>query len=170
MKCEFGSLDEVEQWRVRCLCSSLIQNSEHFVRSRNLNTSCFQLTCNGTWWTIFVLSQFAIEYLLTKTNGNFYISLLSICDAVLRSSDIQSGCIIIFTMLHYLLTSVTKIRETISFGNIFELYVYIGSNYFSLKKFLLLTNAFFGFFFCTYWGLLQFCLILSFILFLDTIF
>lgn len=49
---------------------------------------------------------------MIETNSSLYISLLNNlkqrCNAVLRSSDVQSGCISLFTMLHYLLTSVTK--------------------------------------------------------------
>lgn len=77
------------------------------------------------------------------------------CDAVLRSSDVQSGCILLFTMLHYLLTSVTKSERLLA------LEIFLSYDMCIWRKLFLFFcwQMLYWLFFCIYWGLLQFCLL-----------
>lgn len=71
--------------------------------------------------------------------------------------EIQSGCILLFTMLHGLLTYVTKSER------LFALEIFLSYPMCIWRKLLQLTFFSVGKccigFFCIYWGLLQFCLL-----------
>lgn len=65
---------------------------------------------------------------------------------MLRSSDVQSGCIILFTMLHCLLTSVTKSERLLALEIFLSYDMCIWRKLFQFNFFLLLTNAILAFF------------------------
>lgn len=74
---------------------------------------------------------------------------------MLRSYDVQSGCILLFTMLHYRLTSVTKSERLLALEIFLSYDMCIWRKLFQFNFFLLLTNAIL-FFFCTYEGFYNF--------------
>lgn len=85
-----------------------------------------------------------------------------------RSSDVESACILVFTMLHYL-TFMTKSEILFSFGNIFELwYVYMEKMITFSLTCSVVDKCYIGFFLYILRAFTVLSLVLSFILFLDT--
>lgn len=141
LKCEFGSLGEVLGQVVLWLCgviswllSSPNQNSDHAVGDSNLNTSqcsLFLLTFSGSRLT----ALFSHE--LQPRGASAWEELMVVCTSYYLTSSAALRCCVeilrclirLYTSFHYASLSSNfcdQIRETISFGNIFELwYVYM---------------------------------------------
>lgn len=161
------------------LSSSPNLNSDHAVGDSNLNTSqcsLFLLTFSCSRLTALFSHELqsrgasAWEKLMVVCTSHYLTSLatLQCCVEILRCS------IRLYTSSHYASLSSNfcdQIRETISFGNIFELwYVY-------MEKIISVSLFFFCCWQMLYWLFLYILraftilsLVLSFILFLDTIF
>lgn len=163
-------LGRVVLWRllsmISWLSSSPNQNSDHAVGDSNLNTSqCsfFLLTFSCSRLTALFSHELqsrgasAWEKLMIVCASHYLTSLA--CDAVWRSSDVQSGCILLFTMLHYLLTSVTKSEKLLALEIFLSYDMCIWRKLFQFNFFLFVDKMLYWLFFCTYWGLLQFCLL-----------
>lgn len=154
------------------LSSSPNQNSDHAVGDSNLNTSqcsLFLLTFSGSRLTLFCLVMNCKGSIcMRETNGSLYISILNkLSSPAVLCWDPQmfSQAVYLFSLLHYILTSVTKSEKLLAL-EIFLSYMCIWRKLFQ--------------FFCC-WQMLAFflyilraftilSLVLPFILFLDTIF
>lgn len=183
LKCEFSSLGEV-LWRVvlwwlfLIVLSSSNQNSDHAVVDSNLNTSqcylfLFTFSCIGLTalfsHTLQSRGASAWETNVSYSCHYFRPAALRCCVEILRCS-IRLYTSFHYASFHYASLSpyvCDQIRETISFGNIFELwYVYMEE----IISVFLLTNAILAFFLYILRAFTILSLVLSFIIFLDTIF
>lgn len=109
---------------------------------------------------------------MKETNASLYISFLNKLssparDAMLRSSDVQSGWVLLFTLLHYL-TSVTKSERLLALEIFLSYDMCIWRELFQFN--FVVDKYYIGFFLYILRAFTVLSLVLSFILFLDTIF
>lgn len=162
------------------LSSSPNQNSGHAVGDGNLNTS----QCSLFLFTFSVSRLPALcshelqsrgasawKKLMVVCTSHYLASLAALwcCVEVLRCS-IRLYTSFLFTMLHYLLTSVTKSEKLLALEIFLSYDVCIWRKLFQFNFFLFLTNAILAFVLYILRAFTSLSLVLSFIIFLDTIF
>lgn len=176
LKCEIGSGGEVLGravlwWLLAWFFLALVfskSDSGHAVGDSNLNTSkcsLFLLTFSCNRLTRFVKSRIAIKrsICMKETNSLNMPLLNKLSSPVMLCWDPQMFNQAVFFFFFslcftYLLTSVTKSEKLLALEIFLSYDMCIWRKLFQFNLFLLLTNAILAFF-CTYWGLLQVCLL-----------
>lgn len=148
------------------LSSSPNQNSGHAVVDSNLNTSQCSLF-------LFILSvavdrrRALFSYELQSRGASAWKKLMVICTSHHLTSLAAMRCCVrifrcsirLYTFFHYAsLTSVTKSERLLALEIFLSYDMCIWRKLFQFKFFCCWKNAILAFF-CTYWGLLQFCLL-----------